>query len=227
MIAQAISSANTSQLERIYDEVTPESFGAVEAATLTNALSFSQQMTACRATEATFASTAGNRCVWGTIGNTSTSQMESGAILGYNESATGVNLGTESAISADKRTLFGAGLNFTNDNLYVNSTTMTGWRYMAGAFLKREAGTGFVYSAQLTGGVSSYQSNRWITFPSQSISDADGATGYGTIATPDAQAFSTEHVSFLSGGLRRKSSSICAADGPSRRTSRSTTPACT
>ncbi len=202
MIAQAISSANTSQLERIYDEVTPESFGAVEAATLTNALSFSQQMTACRATEATFASTAGNRCVWGTIGNTSTSQMESGAILGYNESATGVNLGTESAISSDKRTLFGAGLNFTNDNLYVNSTTMTGWRYMAGAFLKREAGTGFVYSAQLTGGVSSYQSNRWITFPSQSISDADGATGYGTIATPDTQAFSTQHVSFLSGGLR-------------------------
>jgi len=202
MVAQAISSAGTPQLERIYDEVTPERFGAVEAATLTNALSFSQQMTACRASETNFASTAGDRCIWGTIGNTSTSQMESGAILGYNESATGVNLGTERAVSRDKRTFFGAGLNFSNDNLYVNATTLTGWRYMAGAFVKREADTGFNYSAQLTGGVASYQSNRWIVFPSESISDADGATGYGTIATPGVQAFATDHVSFLSAGLR-------------------------
>ncbi len=203
MVAQAVSAPNSATLEHIYDEVTPESFGAVEAATLTNALSFSQQMNTCRATEAaSFISSTRDRCTWGTIGNTSTSQSESGAILGYNESATGVNLGTESAISADKRTFFGAGLNFSYDNLYVNSTTMNGSRYMAALSLKREAGTGFVYSAELTGGTASYQSNRWIVFPSGSISDADGANGYGTIATPDVQALSTAHVSFLGGGVR-------------------------
>jgi hypothetical protein len=122
--------------------------------------------------------------------------------LGYTESATGVNVGTESAISADKRTFFGAGLNFSYDNLYVNSTTMNGSRYMAGLSLQREANSGLVYSAELTGGIASYQTNRWIVFPSSSISDADGANGYGTIATPDVQAASTGHVSFLDGGLR-------------------------
>jgi hypothetical protein len=174
----------------------------MEAATLTNALSFSQQMNACRSSEANFVSSTHDRCTWGTIGNTSTSQSESGDILGYTESGTGVNIGTESAVSADKRTFFGAGLNFSYDNLYVNSTTMNGSRYMAGLSLKREADTGFVYSAELTGGIASYQSNRWIVFPGSSISDAAGASGYGSIATPDVQATSTGHMSFLGEGVR-------------------------
>jgi hypothetical protein len=202
MVAQAVSAPSATVLEHIYDEVSPESFGAMEAATLTNALSFSQQMNTCRSSEANFVSSTHDRCTWGTIGNTSTSQLESGDILGYTESATGVNIGTESAISADKRTFFGAGLNFSYDNLYVNSTTMNGSRYMAGLSLQREANSGLVYSAELTGGIASYQTNRWIVFPSSSISDADGANGYGTIATPDVQAASTGHVSFLDGGLR-------------------------
>ena len=160
-------------------------------------------MNTCRSiTDASYISSTRDRCTWGTIGNTSTTQMESGDVLGYNESATGVNVGTESAISGDKRTFFGAGFNFSYDNLNVNSTTMNGSRYMGGLSLKREADNGFVYTAELTGGVASYQTNRWIVFPSQTISDADGASGYGTISTPDVQATSTGHVSFLGAGVR-------------------------
>ncbi|MGB6985517.1 MAG: autotransporter domain-containing protein, partial [Candidatus Aquilonibacter sp.] len=203
MVAQAVSAPNASALERLYDEVTPESFGAMEAATLTNALGFSQQMNECRSiTDASYISSTRDRCTWGTIGNTSTTQFGSGDVLGYNESATGVNIGTESAISGDKRTFFGAGFNFSYDNVNVNSTTMNGSRYMGGLSLKREADNGFVYTAELTGGVASYQTNRWIIFPSQTISDADGASGYGTISTPDVQATSTGHVSFLGAGVR-------------------------
>ena len=228
MVAQAVSAPTAGALERIYDEVTPESFGALQAATLTSALGFSQQMNTCRSiTDASYISSTRDRCNWGTIGNTSTTQLESGDVLGYNESATGVTCGTESAIGGDKRTFFGAGFNFSYDNLNVNSTTMNGSRYMGGLSLKREADNGFVYTAELTGGVASYQTNRWIVFPSQTMSDADGASGYGTISTPDVQATSTGHVSFLRAGIgERRSNCNCTADGRSRHTFRSTTRSC-
>ena len=115
--------------------------------------------------------------------------MESGDDLGYNESATGVNLGTESAISADKRTFFGAGFNFSNDNLYVNSTTMTGSRYMGGlVHSNAKPVTGLSTPPNSPAASPAINPIAGLRLPSQSISDADGATGYGTIATPDVQA---------------------------------------
>jgi hypothetical protein len=202
MIAQIFAADTPAQLTYIYNELTPAQYGAMETATLLGTLSFSQQMLTCKSPETDFASIARGRCVWGNLGSTQATQVESSSAVGYNEYGAGVSYGFQNIASKDQRTLWGGGFAFGDDNVYANSSSMWGSRFTAGLLAKRELDDGMTYSTDVEFGSGNYQTRRSIIFPSPEISTSAGTTGYGTYSTPSVTPTGGSIISFFSGGLR-------------------------
>ncbi len=203
MIAQVFSAPSADQLTRLYKQLTPASYGPMEASTLLGTLNFSQQMFTCKSPDSDFASLSRGRCVWGGIGSTQSSQMESTAAVGYNQYTAGVSYGFQNVVSHDGRTLFGGAFSFGEDNLYANSSSMWGSRFTGGLLIKREnERTGMTYSLDVMGGSGNYQTRRTIAFPSTSIATSAGATGFGSYQTPSATSNGASYISFFNTGLR-------------------------
>ncbi len=213
MVAQIFNAPSATQLTRLYQQLTPASYGPMEAATLLSTLNFSQEMLTCKSPETDFASLSRGRCVWGGLGSTQSTQMGSTAAVGYNEYNAGVSYGFQNVVSRDKQTLFGGAFSFGEDNLYANSSSMWGSRFTGGLLLKREnSHTGMTYSLDVTGGSGNYQTRRTIEFPSTAIPTSAGATGFGSYQTPSATATGASYVSFFNTGLRADKY-VALADG--------------
>ncbi|MGH7685098.1 MAG: hypothetical protein ACREMT_12190, partial [Vulcanimicrobiaceae bacterium] len=51
-------------------------------------------------------------------------------------------------------------------------------------------------------GWGTYQTHRYIAFPSSSVSTSSGTTGYGAVSTPNASTEGGNNVTFIDTGLR-------------------------
>jgi hypothetical protein len=79
---------------------------------------------------------------------------------------------------------------------------MWGSRFMFGLTAKRESTNDFVFSTDLAAGSATYQTHRYIAFPSASVQTSSGATGFGSFSTPNLSTQGANNVSFITGGFR-------------------------
>ena len=128
-------------------------------------------------------------------------QDETTTSVTYNESASGVSMGFQTPLGGSKWSL-GGGLAYLDDNLYSGSSAMWGSRYMFGADLKHAGASGITYSGMLTGGWGTYQTHRYIAFPSSSVSTSSGTTGYGAVSTPNVSTQGANNITFIGTGLQ-------------------------
>jgi hypothetical protein len=103
---------------------------------------------------------------------------------------------------ADGRTAIGAAIAYAGDNLYSSSSSMWGSRFTLGVVAKRETTNDFVISTDFAAGSATYQTHRYIAFPSASVQTSSGATGFGSFATPSASTEGGNNVAFMTGGMR-------------------------
>jgi hypothetical protein len=103
---------------------------------------------------------------------------------------------------ADGRTAIGGGIAYTGDNLYSGSSSMWGSRFMLGVVAKRETTNDFVFSTDFAAGSATYQTHRYIAFPSTSVQTSSGASGFGSFSTPSVSTQGGNNVAFMTGGVR-------------------------
>jgi hypothetical protein len=192
MVAEAVDASDKAVLTDVYDEFTPESYAAVQEATLKHAMQFSQELLSSKAP------------VWGSFDDTYASQIESDTTLGYADRTVGVHVGVQGAIDRSQRTLLGGGIGVDSDVISAHTTTLSGTNVMAGAFIKRIVGNGVTVSAEVSGGSTSYNATHNLDYGSPTLSDADGPTALpaATYATPSLMGSATASAGYLSGALR-------------------------
>jgi hypothetical protein len=201
-VAQLFNAPNAKAVSALYRELSPTSFGPMEASTLIGTLGFSQSMLGCKSPESGFGSLAKGGCTWGSLGSSQLTQSETNDAVGYSEYSQGVSYGFQNPINRKQNWLLGGAFSYDDDNLYADSASMWGSRFSLGVLSKLEANDGVTYSADVSLGSGNYQTRRSIIFPSSTVSTSAGTSGYGSFTTPNSTPTGGAYVSFFGETLR-------------------------
>ncbi len=202
MLVQIFNSPNESSLNSLYRQLTPASYTPMEAATLLGGLGFAQQLVSCKTPGADFGDVKAGDCTWGGINSTNLAEIETPSSVAFQEQTQGISH-SDSRLrlptAAPRSVRVSA---YGGDNLYSSNSSMWGSRFMFGLTAKRESTNDFVFSTDLAAGSATYQTHRYIVFPSSSVQTSSGATGFGSFSTPSASTQGGNNVSFITGGFR-------------------------